>query len=293
MTALSEMVPSNYEEKKTLSSFASDVYSQWGEDGIIEKIFSIIEVESKVCIEFGAWDGFHLANTADLWGNKGWEGILIEGHKERFLNLQENTSKYKCTCINAYVSTEGENSLEGLLKSNKIAVLVDLLSIDIDGNDYFIFDSLESLRPRVIVCEYNPTIPAHLDVYQAYGDQNFGCSVSALLRIAHQKGYSLVAITDTNCFFVLEQYKGLFAAYETRPEVISINRHLTYLMTNYSGDYVASTGGLPYGCNFPIKGELNGDIRPLHFRPPSLSILYSTVRKLKSFIRSSGLWTKE
>ena len=67
---------------KRLSEHASNTYSQFGEDGIIEKIFQIIGVNSKVCIEFGAWDGFYLSNTANLWTN-GWKGILIEAEQRK------------------------------------------------------------------------------------------------------------------------------------------------------------------------------------------------------------------
>jgi hypothetical protein len=276
--------------KTNLLRFADNVYSQWGEDGVIEKIFYTIKPQSKICIEFGAWDGFHFANTANLWSNNGWKGILIEGHQERFLTLQNNTNKYDCICINAYVAKGGDWSLENILKNNKIDYAVDLLSIDIDGNDYYIFDSLDSLRPRVVVCEYNPTIPAHLDVYQEYGDSNFGCSVTALIRIADQKGYALIAITDTNCFFVLEKYKELFSSYETQPENIKIDKYLTFLMTSYSGNYVVSSDALPYGCNYPYDGVLNGKVERMQFKMPGLRIFDSVSRKIRYFVKAINFW---
>ena len=169
------------------------------------------------------------------------------------------------------------------MSSNDISTQIDLLSIDIDGNDYHILDGLKSLRPSVIICEYNPTIPAHCDIYQEYGDGGFGCSVSALIRIAHQKGYMLVTITETNCFFVLEKYKDLFSSYETRLEKIRIEKYLSYLMTSYRGDYVISDGALPYGCNFPYKGSLVGAVKKPHFMMPTLRVFYLIIKKLKYY----------
>lgn len=85
------------------------------------------------------------------------------------------------------------------MKNNNISKEIDLLSIDIDGDDYYIFESLETIRPRVIICEFNPTIPAHIDIYPKMGNY-FGCSVAALNRIANTKGFKLVSILGVNCF---------------------------------------------------------------------------------------------
>src|SRR5208283_2047561 len=99
-----------------LIDFASNVYSQNGEDGIVEKIFSIIGPNSKVCVEFGAWDGFHLSNSANLWSKKGWQGVLIELNADRFKELVENTKQFDCRCINARVEGAGHCTLENILK---------------------------------------------------------------------------------------------------------------------------------------------------------------------------------
>ena len=71
-----------HEATKLLAQHGQNVFSQFGEDGIIARIFEIIGLQSKACIEFGAWDGFHMSNTANLW-TKGWKGVLIEGHAGR------------------------------------------------------------------------------------------------------------------------------------------------------------------------------------------------------------------
>lgn len=216
--------------KSKLTDFGYNKYSQFGEDGIIEKIFEIIGTQSKVCIEFGAADGFDCSNTALLWSTKGWKGILIEP-SARFNQLVKNVHNYNCIPINAFVDV-GNNSLELILKKYQITEPIDLLSIDVDGNDYFILQSLKELRPRLIICEYNPTMPAHLDIYPEYGNV-IGCSVAALARIAQAKGYKLVAITDTNCFFVQESDFIKFNEFETSLEAIQITKYLKYIINSY------------------------------------------------------------
>ena len=238
-----------------LSHFSNDVFSQYGEDGILAKIFDLIGTTSRVCIEFGAWDGFRLSNTANLW-TKGWRGVLIEGERDRCELLRENVKRYNCLCLNAFVTRAGENSLEAILHRNQVAGEIDLLSIDIDGDDYYIFDSLEHLRPRVVVCEYNPTIPPDIDLYADCGSY-FGASITAISRVAESKGYSLVAITDTNGIFVLKSLTAPFHQFETRFDRIKLTKHLTYLVTSFAGDFTRC-GTTPFGVGIPYVGNLNG-----------------------------------
>lgn len=238
-----------------LADFGCNRYSQFGEDGVIHQLFNLIGTTSRVCVEFGAWDGFHLSNTANLW-TQGWKGILIEGHRRRFQDLVKNVRGYDCVCINAYVTRDGSNRLEALLEKEGIANTIDLLSIDIDGDDYYILESLEALRPRVIICEYNPTIPAHIDLYAPYGS-NFGASVAALTRIAEARGYKLIALTKTNSFFLLADEEPKLAGFAKDLASLRDDSTLTYLMSSYSGEYVASDLG-PYGRTFPCRGMLIG-----------------------------------
>jgi len=268
---------------KKLVDHSANSYSQFGEDGIIEKIFEIIGTQSKLCVEFGAWDGFHMANTANLW-TKSWKGVLIEGNKRRYKRLLKNVSDYDCTCICAFVQSSGDSTLETLLEKEGITEQIDLLSIDIDGNDYYIFDSLKTIRPRVVICEHNPTIPAEIDMVAEEGNY-FGCSVSALNRVGEEKGYKLVAVTETNSFFVLKEYEDLFAGYETRLEKIKNDRYVTYFITSYSGEYVLSKTDLAYGASFPYKGKLNGPHTRISFRTTLLRPVYGVIRKAKDFVR--------
>jgi len=254
-------------EKPKLTDFKQNVYSQWGEDGIIGKIFEIIGTTSKVAIEFGAADGFWLSNTANLWGNDPtWSGILIEANPNSFYYLIKNINPYSCIAVNRMVGTSQQDSLEAILNEREIEFNIDLLSIDIDGNDYYIFQSLQKLRPRVIICEYNPSIPAHLDVYPNNGNY-IGCSVAALQRVAAEKGYTLVAITETNCFFVQDVDMPKFFEYDTDRDHLRIDRYTSYIICDYSGRYKV-IGALdfmePWGwTGTPAPDECNGNILTL------------------------------
>ena len=267
-----------------LIDYSYNTYSQFGEDGIIEKIFKIIGINSGLCVEFGAWDGFHMSNTANLWSNS-WKGVLIEGNRRRYKKLVKNVSAHDCSCICAFVQSSGGSSLESLLQKADITEQIDLLSIDIDGNDYYIFDSLKTIRPRVVICEHNPTIPAEIDLV-AEENNYFGCSVSALNRVGEGKGYKLVAITETNSFFVLQEYFDLFTKYETCLVKIKNDRYVNYFITNYSGEYVLSGGDrLAYGVTFPYKGKLIGDHTKVSSHCGIFRPFYMLIRKIKDFIR--------
>ncbi|HEY3913749.1 MAG TPA: putative sugar O-methyltransferase [Verrucomicrobiae bacterium] len=236
-----------------LADYGSNIYSQFGEDGIIQKILSILGPGGKTCVEFGAWDGFHLSNTANLWAKQQWKGILIEAVPERFQELQKNTKGYDCLCIQAKVEPEGENTLENILRRNAPGAAIDLLSIDIDGDDYYILDSLKSPMPRIVICEYNPTMPPTLELVAEKGSY-FGSSALAIVRLAEKKGLKLITVTDTNCFFVRSEDFPKFAGFQTDLLEIAVIRQLTYFISGYAGDYLLS-GKPVYGCSHPSEQQ--------------------------------------
>ena len=263
-----------------LADHSNKVYSQSGEDGIIKTIFEIIGTSSKLCIEFGAWDGILNSNTANLWRN-GWKGILIEADKIKYEALVRNAAGYDCYCIHAFVSHTGENTLENILRRQDLLREVDFLSIDIDGNDYFVFESLSELRPRLIACEYNPTIPYHLELVPE-PENFFGCSILSLVRLAESKAYRLVALTETNAFFVRDDDYVRFSEYDTSLPSLALTKHITYLITGYSGDYIASREPT-YGCTGPSTQRfLTGS----YYRLPQPSRLSTVWRSLIRLIHS-------
>lgn len=222
-------------KSKPLARFARNVVSQFGEDGIIEEIFARIGDGATYCVEFGAWDGKHLSNTWNLWHNLGWSAVLIEGHEERFETLRQETHAFpKVTAVNVYVAASGEHNLDRILSDCGAPSNFDLLSIDIDGDDYYVFESLRNFLPRLVILEFNPTIPPELDIVQSPGEY-FGASARAMVRLAETKGYTLACMTETNCFFVNNSEFRLLGVEQPTLESVFPRNNLTYVINTYDG----------------------------------------------------------
>ncbi len=248
----------------SLSKFEKNIKSQFGEDGVIEEIFKRINPSKKICVEFGAWDGEHFSNTWNLWINHGWHGILIEGNKEKFGLLKKKYGKrkdLKLCLINEYVRNDGKKNLDNILSKISDLNEIDLLSIDIDGNDYYVFQSIDKFTPKCVIIEYNPTIPAHLEIIQKE-DQYFGASAGSIIKLADQKGYILIHATTTNLIFIQKKYKIKFPIKYSNPIDIVPSNHITYIVTSYSGDtYIY--GNLTYAKlkSFSIKNFINSQLK--------------------------------
>ncbi len=192
-------------ESRYLLGYAEDITSQSGEDGILKKIFETIDDGPKWCVEFGAWDGRKHSNTYALITEESWDAILIEANPERFKKLEETFRDHpNAILMNTFVGFDPkENSLDFLLSETDIPHDFDLLVIDIDGNDWHIWDSIQDFRPRVIVIEHNPTIPNNVFFVQERNPQTMiGCSLLSLIALGKTKGYELVCTTNYNGIFV-------------------------------------------------------------------------------------------
>jgi len=181
-------------------TYKSNVFSQNGEDGIIEYLFQKIGSGSRVCCEFGAWDGIHFSNCRNLILH-GWESVMIEGDPERYKDLVGTyASNPQVRCVDRYVDTGG-NRLDRILRDLDIREL-DFLSIDIDGLDYQILEDL-TICPRVICIEvsagHEPASQTLLPTEIAR--RNIGQPLGAFVRLAEAKGYDLVCYTG-NAIFV-------------------------------------------------------------------------------------------
>jgi hypothetical protein len=194
-------------ESTYLLNSKRNVKSQSGEDGIFEKLLELLGADpaSKWCVEFGAWDGMHLSNTWNLINNHGHCGVLIEGSAERYQDLLRNYgTNPRAHCIHRLVSFEpGPDSLDSIFATTPMPRVFDLLSIDIDGNDWYVWESLKHYEPRIVVVEFNSTIPNDVSFVQ---DKDFslnqGCSLLALVELGKAKGYELAAVTFVNAIFV-------------------------------------------------------------------------------------------
>lgn len=237
-----------------LRSFRKKITSQDGEDGIIDEIFSRLGTETGWCVEFGAWDGVKLSNTWNLWSNKGWSAVLIEGDPKRFEELKRNVAEFSnITPLNVFVDSEGEDSLDRVLGRTSAPQDFELLSIDVDGWDYHIWKGLQDYHPKLVVIEYNATFPPHMDFVGPKESRRFGASALALSKLAQQKDYRLICCTRTNMFFVRSDVVGELRVAQPSLEKAFRYDHITYVVSTQHGNAFL-TRDLPFVGTRSIKG---------------------------------------
>jgi len=208
------MTDKNNPEKRNnwLLDFRKGVTSQFGEDGVIEKIFDVVGVTSKWCVELGALNGVHDSNVWSLLNHKGWSGVLIEADITNYKKLQSLYENEKnVVCRNEFVGFEGAHTLDAVLSRTPLPKEFDLLSLDIDGNEYHVWESMTEYSPRVAIIEFNPSIPNDIDFVQPRNMDVFqGSSLRALVRLGKRKEYELVSVTGVNAIFVKKEVFPLF-----------------------------------------------------------------------------------
>lgn len=221
--------------KAGLSDYERNVTSQFGEDGVIEEVINRIGAGNAFCVEFGAWDGKHFSNTWQLWHDKGWSAVLIEGDPEKAAQLENALVSYpKVKPYCAYVGSVGENTLDAILEKVDAPKVIDVLSIDIDGDDYHVFNAFNSFSSRVVLIEFNPTIPPHIELVPPRGNY-FGSSALSICKLAKGKGYSLAHCTTANLIFVRDSDFVKLGFEEPVLKAIMPTRDLTYVITSFNG----------------------------------------------------------
>ncbi len=193
-----------------LENYGFKVYSQNDEDGMIEEIFHRIGTVNKIFIEFGVQDGLE-SNTHYLLF-KDWSGLWIECDKNAF---QQICRKFVNVIKDGQLMVRNEfvtkDNINRLFQESGISGEIDLLSIDVDGNDYYIFEHINAVCPRVVIMEYNGKFPPDCFFKQAYNEEHVwdgtdwhGASLCALNELAVRKGYVLAGtnINGCNAFFI-------------------------------------------------------------------------------------------
>ncbi len=183
-----------------LADHAGRVHSQFGEDGMLAKIFERLGTTTGYFVEFGAWDGKYLSNTYQFV-ERGWRGVLIEADAERFGELRRNFADGPVVLRHARVGLEGEQSLDRLLEGAGAPRTIDLLSIDIDGDDFAIWVSLRRHHSRCVIIEFNQSIPFDTEFVNPPG-KHWGNSARSITLHANAQGYDLVGITEANLIFL-------------------------------------------------------------------------------------------
>lgn len=238
-----------------LIEYAKNNTSQFGEDGIIEKVLDIIPDSDQWCVEFGSWDGKKHSNTFNLITEKGFSAVLIEASKKKFVELVKNFGdSKKIVCINKFVGFGPEDNLDTILGETDIPKDFDLLSIDIDGNDYHVWEAVKSYTPKVITVEFNPTIPNEVEFVQEKNETvSQGSSIRALVKLGRSKGYELVCATLANAIFVDQKYYPLFGIQDNSVEALRKDKtFITHIFSGFDGTvFIRGYGKNPwYGIPF-------------------------------------------
>jgi hypothetical protein len=205
---------------QSINDFEFKVYSQWGEDGIIQFLIQKIPIQNKIFVEFGV-DDYKEANTRFLLINNNWSGLVIENKPEAINQIKSDRIYwlYNIKVVNEFITRENINKI---LEENGVIGDIGLLSIDIDGNDYWIWEAIEVIKPVIVIIEYNyrfgrdqaVTIPydKSFDHTVAHNTQiYYGASLSALCLLGNRMGYSFIGCCSNgvNAFFVRKDKKPL------------------------------------------------------------------------------------
>ena len=226
-------------KRENLNNFSKKIYSQFGEDGILLEILNRLKNKNldKWCVEFGAKDGISYSNTYNLIKHYNYNAVLIEGDKKYFKKLSKNLPQKNIIKINKFVNFSGPNNLDQILGSTGIPENFDILSIDIDGCDFYIFESLINYRPKIVCIEFNHLIPNSVEFVQKKDFKiKQGSSAKSLIKLAGKKDYKLVGSSFSNLFFIDKDYFNLVTEKEVLLEdLIDDHEIKNFIFSSYDG----------------------------------------------------------
>jgi hypothetical protein len=212
------------------------VFSQWGEDGILQYLISNLDIRSKTFIEFGV-ENFLESNCRFLMMKDNWSGFVIDGSQEKIVELKSMYYYWKYD-LNAQSSFIDKDNISDLLKESGFGNNVGVLSIDLDGVDYYIFEAIEDTEASILVCEFNSLFGAVRKISVPYTDKfnrtkahysnlYWGASLPALNSLAEKKGYAFVGINDAfnNAFFVKKELLNSQVKEKTIDELFSVSKY--------------------------------------------------------------------
>jgi hypothetical protein len=202
-----------------LAAAEFQVFSQFGEDGIIQHLVNKVPIENDVFVEFGVED-YTESNTRFLLVNDNWRGLVLDGsdaHK-RWLQSHPTGWRHEIEAVTAFIDRDNINQLIG---GAGVRGDIGILSIDLDGNDLWILEAIDVVSPRILILEYNATFGPEAAVTVPYdpsfvrGEKHasnlyWGASLAALTRTAREKGFSLVGSNraGNNAFYVRDDVVG-------------------------------------------------------------------------------------
>jgi len=206
-----------FDDPRRLERHGFRVHSQYDEDGIIEEIFRRIGTTNRQCVEFGAGDGTQ--NCTGFLLMQGWKGLWIDGSDGLLPTVERGwTREVERGDLVARQAFLTVDTIDDLIRKAGFSGEIDLLVVDVDGNDYHFLENISAVAPRVICSEYNANIPPDVDWKMARKDDYVWCgmddrtgaSLKALETMLDGRGYALVgcSIAGVNAFFVRKDLVG-------------------------------------------------------------------------------------
>lgn len=200
-------------ERGDLARHEFKVYSQWGEDGILQHLINSVAIPRKVFVEFGV-QNYLESNTRYLLQNDYWSGMVLDGSEYHidFIRNDPIYWRHNLKAVRAFITRENINDL---LRENGLNGEIGLLSVDIDGNDYWVWEAINAVNPALVVVEYNarfgpkravtvPYDPTFVRDKAHYSCIYYGASLAALVALGRRKGFTFVGSNRAanNAFFV-------------------------------------------------------------------------------------------
>jgi len=197
------------------------VFSQFGEDGILQYLIrqTGIRADERSFVEFGV-ENYTESNTRFLLLNNNWRGLVIDGSASHVASIKASELywRHDLTALASFITAE---NIDGLINGAGFGGHIGILSIDIDGNDYWVWEKIVTADPVIVVVEYNsvfgaeravtiPYDPAFNRTQAHYSNLYWGASIKAFQHLAARKGYALVGSNSAgnNAFFVRRDRLG-------------------------------------------------------------------------------------
>ena len=267
---------------RSLADVEFRVWSQWGEDGIIDWLIERLDISPQAWafVEFGV-ESYREANTRFLLSKRNWRGLVIDSNQSNidFIAADEITVKHDLTAVSAFIDRDNINALIG----SKFSGEIGLLSVDIDGNDYWVLERIAA-QPIILVCEYNgvfgdiaavsvPYDPRFFRTRAHFSNLYWGASLPAFRLLMERRGYQFVGtnIVGGNAFFVRSDYAprlaGALDNVIAHPSRARESRDETGRLT-----YVSNLARSSVIADLPVVNVETGEIMPLG----SVKPLYSS-----------------
>lgn len=250
------------------------VFSQFGEDGIIQYLINTIPIQNRSFIEFGT-QYYTESNTRFLLMNNNWTGLAIDGGKKYVDYIRHDETVYRShnlTAVQEFITAENINEI---FERNGFVGDIGLMSIDVDGIDYWLWNAVQVVQPRIVICEYNsifgpeeaitvPYDPGFQRRKAHYSDLYFGASLPALCHLAEKKGYNFVGCTTegVNAFFVRKDAADRLTGL-TAKEGFVRNQYRESRDKGGNPSYVGGDDRLKLIRGLPVFDALSSNVHPL------------------------------